>query len=482
MRALHSPRSRQKREEGVALLIAIFVLLLVCVIGIALIVSSGTESALAGNYRSATGAYYAALAGLEEGRGRLLPINPNYFNKTSPGFIPTTGTLPGRPPLPLSEVRYILNPAAGEDVLALYPDTEYDKEFAPFETLGAENIVTISSVSAAAGIPGPLYKWVRINAVTERQLHADVDNDGSQNPYLELYYDGSRLIPYTANTGHQILEITALAVLPGGTRKLLQYIVAPINPFPANFSFPAALTLAGNNVSFTGPNYSSFNANGNDQYGPAGCTPGAPPVAALGYTNGSDASQSNILTGNVMTHQANYTGAGGTTPNVSLVTLPSNFLTPGGLDALVQNITQSADLVITGNANQNSLPSGMTDSTPMTIVVKGDLTIHGSYSGYGLLLVTGNLDYDPDASWQGIILVIGKGTFNVPWNGTGGVLRGVIFVAQTRDTFGNLLASLGPSSFSYGNNGGGFNFSSCWINNAVPTVTYKTLSFHEIPQ
>jgi len=118
----------------------------------------------------------------------------------------------------------------------------------------------------------------------------------------------------------------------------------------------------------------------------------------------------------------------------------------------------------------------------MTIVVNGDLTIHGGYSGYGLLVVTGTLSYDPDASWRGIILVIGKGMFIAPLNGNGGVLRGAIFVAQTRDTFGNLLASLGPSSFSYGNNGGGFNFSSCWIANAQPTATYKTLSFHEIPQ
>ncbi len=465
----HPLRSRQKREEGIALLIAIFVLLLVCVIGIALIVSSGTESALAGNYRSATGAYYAALAGLEEGRGRLLPKNPNYIP-------PPTGTTP---PYQVTRVRYITNPVGGEDVLAAYPDKEYDAEFGN-GTLAGRAVDRIPSVSAVAGISGQLYKWVRINAVTENSLNLDVDKDGTLDANTELYYDGTQL--NRTATGNQVLEVTALAVLPGGARKLLQYVVAPINLFPPNFTFPAALTLAGNNVSFAGPNYSSFNANGNDQFGPAGCTPGAPPIAAIGYTNGSDASQSNILIGNVMTYKVNYTGAGGTTPNVNLVTLPSNFLTPSGLEALVQNITDSADLVLNGTVTQSSLPAGMTSSNPMTIVVKGDLTVHGNYSGYGLLVVTGNLSYDPDASWRGIILVIGKGTFNVPLNGSGGILQGAILVAQTRDTFGNLLPSLGYSSFSYGHNGGGFNFSSCWINNAMPTVTYKTLSFHEIPQ
>jgi len=64
-------------EQGVALLIAIFALLLVSVVAIALVVSSGTDSALAGNYRSSASAYYAALAGLEEARGRLLASNAN---------------------------------------------------------------------------------------------------------------------------------------------------------------------------------------------------------------------------------------------------------------------------------------------------------------------------------------------------------------------------------------------------------------------
>src|SRR5580692_10002908 len=76
MKARSTIRTRQ-REAGVALLIAIFVLLLISVVAIALIVSSGTESAMAGNYRTATGVYYAALAGLEEGRGRLLSKNSN---------------------------------------------------------------------------------------------------------------------------------------------------------------------------------------------------------------------------------------------------------------------------------------------------------------------------------------------------------------------------------------------------------------------
>src|SRR5271167_2185125 len=102
------PRKRQA-EAGVAMLIAIFALLLISVVAIALIVSSGTESALAGNYRSSTGVYYAALAGLEEARSRLAPKNPSYFGNTSPGFLPSPGT-----PLAVGFPVYVINPLSSE--------------------------------------------------------------------------------------------------------------------------------------------------------------------------------------------------------------------------------------------------------------------------------------------------------------------------------------------------------------------------------
>jgi hypothetical protein len=78
MKILTGPH-RRRSEAGVALLIALFVLLLIGVTAIALILSSGAESALAGNYRSSASTYYAALAGIEEARGRLLPSNPDYL-------------------------------------------------------------------------------------------------------------------------------------------------------------------------------------------------------------------------------------------------------------------------------------------------------------------------------------------------------------------------------------------------------------------
>ncbi len=45
----------------------------------------------------------------------------------------------------------------------------------------------------------------------------------------------------------------------------------------------------------------------------------------------------------------------------------------------------------------------MSLSNPMTVVVNGDLDLSGWHNaGFGLLLVTGTLHYDPDASWNGL--------------------------------------------------------------------------------
>src|SRR5580704_4145481 len=117
----------RRSQDGIALLIAIFVLMLISVVAIALLVSSGTETALGVNYRSSSTVYYAALAGLEEARGRLLPKDPNYFGLTVPELV--LGTT-----VPLGRTFYVVNGLQGEvvapwDSSNIYYDKEYKAEF-----------------------------------------------------------------------------------------------------------------------------------------------------------------------------------------------------------------------------------------------------------------------------------------------------------------------------------------------------------------
>jgi hypothetical protein len=491
----------------VALLTAILILLLISVVAISLVVASRTESALTGNYRSSTSVYYAGMAGLEEARGRMLTKNPDYFNNTVPGFVPPAGAL-----LPLGQVRYILNPLPGEVVAptnlasaTTYPDNEYQQEFGV--PVPGATTQTIASVSTQAGIQGPLYKWVRITAATEKSIGVDVDNDGLANDNaIPLFFDNSHLNGAGAlqpslvvnaappPSALQALEITSLAVLPNGSKKLLQYIVTPVT---YNLNFPSALTLTGSQVNFNGANSNQYFVNGTDGSGnpPAvpGCVPNAPSVPAVGVTNAADVNT--VING---TPGTGYTGipgnrtthyTGGTPPipspsvgNIS-GSLNVNLQSTSSLNTLVQNITANADLVIPGNATQANMPASMAVNNPMTVVVDGDFSMTGNFTGYGLLVVTGNFAYSGTTGWNGIVLVIGSGTTTFLGSGGGNNgFTGAIYAATIKDAQGNLLPNLGVVNFDISGGGGnGVYFNSCWIKNAQQPPTFRVLSFREIP-
>lgn len=559
---LSTRRTKQTVESGAAMLIAIFALLLISVVAIALVVSSGTDSSLAGNYRTATSSYYAGVAGLEEARGRLLGKNPNCLvnrpisppnpNCPNVGFIPMDPANGILPKMALTDVRYILNPANGETVDPTdlsasnpYADNEYFNEFG--WAVNTTNWQTVTSVSSVAGLPGPSYKWVRITPVTENALRVDVNGDGTLDKLTPLVYDpaparlpscpASNLTPglfvptsvkncpsWLSNTAVQALAITALAVAPNGGHRLLQYIVAPliISPDAMDPNFPAALTLDGNGVNFEspGPGTPNYYLTVQD-----GCSVSFPMVYSIAYTNPAD-----FLSIQPQVNPLNrYLGASAVSsppcaptpsgllsspfppplpqPGFTSSLLRTGWQTPATLDAVMQDIQNSADVVINGSATGAqiaSLAPGMSVNNPMTIVVNGNLQLNGrNFIGYGLLLVTGTLTYDPDASWNGIVLVVGQGVFASSGNGSGGI-TGTVFVAQTRNSAGNLLpgntlgaacfgsaSSCGTMGFGHGhhgfgsgygtNPGYGIRYSSSWVSSAQGPLTYKVLSFHEIP-
>jgi hypothetical protein len=380
--------------------------------------------------------------------------------------------------------------------------------------------------------------------VTEASLNIDVDNDGAANDGVDvLFYDPAHIDPTTnkpspslvvssspgsppvapTTTAVQALEVTALAVMPNGSKRLLQYVVVPLSVAtqpssatgtPTLPAFPAALTLAGNGATFTGPTPTGggggdggggggggsdiFFINGQDQ-----CAGSNTLAYSIAYTNNGDGAGITAAATPASNYKGAPAGAGGpppppTSPGIGYVNaVPANPLlrqswqTPTGLDAVVQDITKSADIVLNGSAtgNTNLTPLGMSALNPMTVVVNGDLDLTSWHNiGYGLLVVTGTLTYDPDATWEGVVLVIGQGKFVSTRGGTGGI-DGAVFVAKTRDGSGNLLSSLGASSFiqtgDAASAGRGINYNSCLINAAatggqVP-LGYKVLSFREIP-
>lgn len=495
--------ARKSEEAGVALLIALIVLLLVSAVAVSLMMSSGTESSLASNYRASTSAYYAAYAGIEEARGRLVPSNPNYFGTA---FIPSTG-------LALGQVRYILNPLPGETVAPTtttnqYFDNEYQQEWNVSVTTATAQ--TIATVSNAAGYQGPMFKWVRITPATEQSVNLDVDNRVLPlDNTIALFYDPSHLNSAGAadpslivnttppNTAEQAYEITSLAVMPNGTKKMLEYVVSPVT---FNLNLQSPLSMPGTVGSFSGGNSNNYQIDGNDGQGSAPAVPGCTPNGAGGpAVSVANTTSATVVQGG-FPRPANYTGTScsyysGNNGCVGNTALPSSMNTPSALTQTLQTIEQNANACLGctgaggGTYSYSNIVSALGGTwsnaadNPEVVYVNGNLDISAS-SGSGVLVVTGNLTYSGNSSWNGIILVVGQGTTTFNVNGGGnGQFNGAIFVASTIDQNGNLLPTFGTADFNVNGGGGsGLFYNSCWIKAVQQPTTLHVLSFREISQ
>ena len=120
-----SIRKKQDQESGVALILAIFGLLLLSAIALAMLFSSDTETSISVNYRDKQSAIYGALAGLQEARDRIHPLTGDLGAGTNlsagglnilPTALPSTSA---------PNVLYLINPASGETVAPWNPSNKY---------------------------------------------------------------------------------------------------------------------------------------------------------------------------------------------------------------------------------------------------------------------------------------------------------------------------------------------------------------------
>ena len=119
--------SERIQERGMALLVAMFTVVLLAVIGLGLMYSTNMETMINANYRDKQVATYAALSGNQEARDRLQPAAPKV---TVPTDVPT---------LTNHQVIYVINPSGGETIEPWNddPTNKYmDKELCQLGILG----------------------------------------------------------------------------------------------------------------------------------------------------------------------------------------------------------------------------------------------------------------------------------------------------------------------------------------------------------
>lgn len=527
---------KRNHQSGIAMLIVILALLLVTAVAAGMMIFSTSEVKVDANYRDEQVALFAAKAGLEEARDRMLVNNANFITNL-PTVVPSNGCSGCATYIVSSNT---IQPWSSSSP-KMYGAPTFDSEFLCEFDSGCTGSFTGTSTLTNASYSGPAtdpipYQWVRINLKTNETIDSSTGNPHWVNsaltalPGAQVMFDSNPAVgpPHECVTGYcppgdtvqPVYEVTSYAVTPSGTIRTLQDDIAA---FTFNLHFPSSLTLPGPIGSFNPPNSKGYCMSGNDtsQAGPGGscsytpppsvpgCTTSAAPEPAVGVTQGntwdSSTSNQNYVTSQINNtgRQANYTGSTGSTPSVSNVSLPSNLSNPTELLKELSAIQQNADVCLgcstSGGggsytfSNLDTAPGSLWGScgtncgtTPQVTYVNGNLDISGSNTGSGILVVTGNLTYDGNSSWNGIILVVGNGMTTYEQNGSGnGQFNGAIFVADITNSgcAADQTHCYGPSDFTINGGGGnGIYYNSCWVNHVQRAVSYTVLSSNEISQ
>jgi len=266
---------KNSRERGVALLFALFTLLLLSAIAVSLVFMTNTETSVNSNYRTERVSALSAKAGMEEVRDRMSILPPTVL----PGLLPSGNPAPGVFPPAAGSVLYVLNEGAAPGTVQpwtagnAYMDDELCHDFTGVQLQKpASDVRCTTPPTAAVQTPASLlnpvtsnypwsgtaaalpYKWVRVTLKQNGSVQnypvstpLSAANQATQvcwNGSTELLVNaptlncqdnsvpGQPLVPQAATPVFMITSLAASA--SGSTRRMVQAEVAlpPAQPFP----------------------------------------------------------------------------------------------------------------------------------------------------------------------------------------------------------------------------------------------------------
>jgi hypothetical protein len=375
---------KNKRERGIALIFAIFTLLLISAIAASLVFMSNTETSVNTNYRAERVSSFGAKSGMEEIRDRMAQptTNPASLLNLLPGVL-NGNPLPGVFPPAANSVLYVVNEGAAAGTVKpwvagnAYMDDELCHDFAGVQAgqqpasdvrcttpptaamlVAGENAgAPVTSTYPWAGTTAALtYKWVRVTLKQSGSNQNYPVNAGS--PATQVCWSGtaeilvnapdlicqdnidptSLTVPPAIKSATPVYMVTALAVSStGSARRMVQAEVAQPPAQPFNYGLYATSTACpalnfhgGGNSNPATDSYNSKNGayGGNNQFNTGGS------VGAIGGVSLSGHSQ-----------------IGG---NVGVQSLPggAQFPCPGG-----DYVTTGTAGVYNPNGNNNPNPN-----------------------------------------------------------------------------------------------------------------------------
>lgn len=444
---------RTRRERGIALLVCIFALTLLSGIGIGLMYMADAETMVNANYRDSQQAYFAAYAGLQEVRERLMPGAPDAINTAALLRVPPTTT-------DATSVVYVMNASAGETVAPWTNGNKFQDIQICHE--GFPNLIADSGVGVPCSAPGGAFTTVASNyqgnatkALGYRWVRVTLKTNGSNAPYYvvgspsanqkPICWDGLQQLRlpdsgYGPAPGHcdtpptdptlpplmPVYRLTSLAMAPGGSRRMMQMEVANDPPIWTNAAVDSKEHVSLNGkLDINGFDACSCNVNActTDSFGNTVC-PSLPGKfcdnskwAIYSHTSVDSPNPSEtLLSGHNPPYVQNqpwpfdiaamvqkYKGMSGT---VNVTNAPYSYACTGTPPNGSCGTHSGASFGVSPTLPTPD-PNNPGAMTQQVTYVPGDLQITGNSQGAGILIVDGDLDVHGGLQFYGLILVQG---------------------------------------------------------------------------
>jgi hypothetical protein len=286
--------TNQHQERGIALLLSILALLLLSAVAVGMVYMASTENSIAANFKSEETEYFAARAGIEEIRDRMIPANgvaPYNINSLLPTALPGGANqgvmyiLQNNPSAPMA----MSNITSGGPTTNPYYDDELCHDYAigtmarsttpnvrcglpgqpslPGGTTWYKTLTTAQGAYSQAptwtsgGISNPLdWKWTRITLKAANSTPYCLDGVKTGTAcYTDLTqaaqiacFDGTSERPVSSASNcasisaNPVYLLTSLAVSASGTRRVVQ---AEIAQTPQTSNSPGGLFATGTGCS-----------------------------------------------------------------------------------------------------------------------------------------------------------------------------------------------------------------------------------------
>jgi hypothetical protein len=435
------PGGRRDDENGSALVLAIFVLVVLTSMGVALLFLSQSEVKSSQTDIRSKQSFYIAETALEDGRIALFHTN-------------------GREEFD-DELLLASGGSSGDGMFNASPNTlrpvyGSDGKVTGFTGYGDDNPLVSTLLPDGGGFAAFLTN----------------DSADAANPLLD---------------SNKRVLLTGVGAGTDRSFEIVQAIVEIKEVFP---SFPpATITILGPNPVFAGGDSIAKKYIGDDCNGSGGIAGFNVPVVG---TVGTE-----ITTG--MPKPSSYTTDGGTytgydtTADVNdaasiadtgstVAPIDPSMLNCLELKEMVESMRDYADVVCTPPA-ACVLPASAPDRV---LMIDGDWVLGAAVNEEGMLLVTGSLQMHGAADWSGLILVIGEGQFLRFGAGNGQVLGGVMVadIAGPDDIYGTVDDCTGGvagyDSATFDESGGGTGdtiYCTDALDFARPLVPYDIIEF-----